>query len=59
MLISTLRVNETVIIDDEILITITRIRGNQVHLGITAPKTKSVQREKNYRPVNKDKHLLE
>jgi len=45
MLILTRRVGESVIIADNVSITVLRIKGNQVRLGVAAPRTVSVQRE--------------
>ena len=45
MLILTRRVGETVMIGDEVTVTVLRVKGNQVRLGVNAPKTISVQRE--------------
>jgi carbon storage regulator len=45
MLILTRRVGETVMIGEDIAITVLRVKGNQVRLGVDAPKTVSVQRE--------------
>jgi carbon storage regulator len=45
MLILTRRVGERVVIGEEISITVLRIKGNQVRLGVNAPKNIAVQRE--------------
>ena len=45
MLILTRRVGETVMIGDSITVTVLRVKGNQVRLGVNAPKSVSVQRE--------------
>jgi carbon storage regulator CsrA len=45
VLILTRRVGEAVMIGDDITITVLRVKGNQVRLGVDAPKTVSVQRE--------------
>lgn len=45
MLILTRRIGETVMIGDEVTVTVLRVKGNQVRLGVNAPKTVSVQRE--------------
>lgn len=45
MLILTLRVGETLCIDDEITVTVLGVKGNQIHLGINAPKHVEVHRE--------------
>ena len=48
MLVLTRRIGERLIIDDDIVVTITRCRGNQVNIGIDAPKEVSVHREEVY-----------
>lgn len=45
MLILSRRVTETIIINDDIKVTVLGIKGNQVRLGIEAPKNISVHRE--------------
>jgi len=45
MLILSRRVGETVIIGEDISITVLRVKGNQVRLGVNAPKSIAVQRE--------------
>ena len=45
MLILTRRVGESVVIDDGITLTVLSIKGNQVRLGVNAPKHVTVHRE--------------
>lgn len=45
MLILTRKVGESVLIGDDISITVLSVRGNQVKLGVQAPKEVSVHRE--------------
>ena len=45
MLILTRRVGETLVIGDEVTVTVLGVRGNQVRLGVNAPKESAVQRE--------------
>jgi carbon storage regulator CsrA len=45
VLILTRRIGETVMIGDDITVTVLRVKGNQVRLGVNAPKSVSVQRE--------------
>ena len=48
MLILTRRVDETLMIGDEITVTVMGVKGNQVRLGINAPKSVAVHREEVY-----------
>lgn len=45
MLIISRRVGESVVIGEDVLITVLRVKGNQVRLGVNAPKSIAVQRE--------------
>ena len=51
MLMLNRRVGERLIIDDDIVITVARSRGNQVCIGIDAPDDVSVHREKAYKRI--------
>jgi carbon storage regulator len=55
MLILTRRENETIVIADDITITVLSIKGNQVRLGINAPKNVSVHREEIYARIQQEK----
>jgi len=45
MLIVTRRIGECIRIGEDVAVTVLRVKGNQVRLGIDAPRTVSVQRE--------------
>ncbi len=55
MLVLTRRVGESLIIGDDISITILGIKGHQVRLGINAPKEISVHREEIYQRIQNEK----
>lgn len=51
MLILTRRVGETVMIGAEIQVTVLQVNGNQVRLGVAAPKHIAVHREEIYERI--------
>jgi carbon storage regulator len=54
VLILTRRVGETVMIGDEVTVTVLRVKGNQVRLGVNAPKSISVQREEIFHRIKRE-----
>ena len=54
MLILTRRVGETLMIGDDVTVTVLGVKGNQVRIGITAPKDVGVHREEIYQKIGKE-----
>ena len=55
MLILTRRVGESLMIGDDVNVTVLGIRGNQVRIGVNAPKDVAVHREEIYDRIQQEK----
>ena len=58
MLILARRLNETVMIGDEVTVTVLGVKGGQVRLGISAPKDVAVHREEVYERIKHEQQTM-
>ncbi len=59
MLILTRRVNEVLMVGNDVAVTILSIKGNQVRIGIVAPKDVPVHREEVYERVQRERRPID
>lgn len=59
MLILTRKVNESLLIGDDIEVVVLSVRGNQVKIGVKAPPEVSVHREEIYHRIKQTNQLFE
>jgi len=57
MLILTRRISESLMIGDEVKITVLGVKGNQVRIGIEAPKDVPVHREEIFRRIQIEQEM--
>lgn len=55
MLILTRRVGETLMIGDDVQVTVLGVKGNQVRIGVNAPREVAVHREEIYERIKREK----
>jgi carbon storage regulator len=59
MLILTRRVGETLMIGDDVTVTVLGVKGNQVRIGVNAPRDVAVHREEIYERIKREQEQAE
>ena len=59
MLILTRNISQKIKIGDDVTVTVLGVKGNQVRLGVNAPKEVAVHREEIYQRIQREKSGVE
>jgi carbon storage regulator len=59
MLILTRKVGEALVIGDDVVVNVLGVKGNQVRIGVNAPKKVSVHREEIYDRIQAEKNAVQ
>lgn len=55
MLVLTRRIGETIVVGDNVQVTILGLNGNQIRVGVNAPKDIPIHRQEIYERIQKEK----